>query len=118
MIKMGKKIFPSDVLNQAQGVLTAWNQIDQSMAFGSLNVEVMTATVSASREVEAEISRLETLLTDKRNQRDELHSDAWDMVKRARSGIKAAFGDDSFQYDMIGGTRISDRKSSARKVAA
>jgi hypothetical protein len=114
---MGKKLFPSDVLNQAQGVLTAWNQIDETMAFGSLNVEAMAATVSSSREVEAEISRLETLLTDKRNQRDDLFFDTWDKVKRARAGIKATFGDDSSEYELVGGTRISDRKSPVRKVA-
>jgi hypothetical protein len=43
---------------------------------------------------------------------------AWDKVKRARAGVKAAYGDDSSQFEMIGGTRTSDRKTRSRKVTA
>jgi hypothetical protein len=115
---MSKKLFPSDVLNQAQGVLTAWKQIDGTMAFGALNVDALSEAVSASREMQSEISRVDTQLTNLRNQRDDLFSDAWDMVKRARAGIKATFGDDSSEYELVGGTRMSDRKTPARKVNA
>jgi hypothetical protein len=31
--------------------------------------------------------------------------------------VKASFGDDSSQYEMVGGTRLSDRKPRSRKVA-
>jgi hypothetical protein len=37
------------------------------------------------------------------------------MVKRARSGIKGFYGDDSTEYEIAGGTRASDRKSHRRK---
>ena len=36
---------------------------------------------------------------------------------RARMGIKVIYGDDSSQYEMVGGTRLSDRKTVARKAA-
>ena len=61
---------------------------------------------------------METELTDKRNQRDDVCVTLWDQVKRARSGMKAIYGDDSSQYEMIGGTRVSDRKAPVRKKAA
>jgi len=32
--------------------------------------------------------------------------------------MKAIYGDDSSQYEMIGGTRLSERKSPARKAKA
>ena len=34
----------------------------------------------------------------------------WDKVKRVRAGVKANYGDDSQQFEMIGGTRTSERK--------
>jgi hypothetical protein len=46
------------------------------------------------------------------------HFSAWDKVKRARAGVKAAYGDDSSQFEMIGGTRTSDRKTRSRKVTS
>jgi hypothetical protein len=42
----------------------------------------------------------------------------WDTVKRIRAGVKGAYGDDSFEYDLIGGTRRSERKRPARRQAA
>jgi hypothetical protein len=69
---MGKKIYPPDVLYQAQGVLTAWNQIDESLAFGSLNTEALAVDITNAQSIDAEISRLETLLTDRRNQRGDI----------------------------------------------
>ena len=39
----------------------------------------------------------------------------WDKTKRARNSIKGSFGDDSPQYKMVGGTRLSERKSTRRK---
>jgi hypothetical protein len=55
-------------------------------------------------------------LTDKRNQRDALYTQIWDKVKRVRNGKKGIYGDDSSQYEVIGGTRLSERKTPVRKT--
>ena len=34
----------------------------------------------------------------------------WDVVKRVCAGVKAIYGDDSSQYEMVGGTPMSERK--------
>jgi hypothetical protein len=39
-------------------------------------------------------------------------------VKRVRSAIKGVYGDDSTQYEMVGGTRMSERKPRTRKRPA
>jgi hypothetical protein len=62
------------------------------------------------------MNTLEVQMTNLRNQREELYRALWDKVKRVRNGIKAHYGDDSSQYEMIGGTRVSDRKPPTRKV--
>lgn len=33
-----------------------------------------------------------------------------------RSGVKGNYGDDSTQYEFVGGTRMSERKTRARKA--
>ena len=110
--------FPSDTLQQAQVVSTAWNQIGPTLAFGTLNAAALTADITAGAAVDAEITKLETQLTDKRNQRDATYSAMWDKVKRVRKGVAANFGEDSSQYEMIGGTRLSERKAPRRKATA
>lgn len=39
-----------------------------------------------------------------------------DKAKRIRSGVKAEYGDDSTEYENVGGKRASDRKKPAAKA--
>jgi hypothetical protein len=60
--------------------------------------------------------KLEIQLADKRNQRELTYNGMWDKVKRVRAGVKANYGDDSQQFEMVGGTRTSDRKPRTRRA--
>jgi hypothetical protein len=113
---MAGRPFPTDVVKQAQDVLSAWNQIDAKLTIGTLTPALLTTDVTAATTLESEMTKLEAQLTDKRNQRDALYTQIWDKVKRVRNGVKGIYGDDSSQYEMIGGTRLSERKSPTRKT--
>ena len=115
---MPGKSYPTDVIEQAQVVSDAWTQISPSLAFGSLNATGLNATISAATMLQAQIASLETQLTDLRNQRHALNAGIWDTVKRVRAGVKAIYGDDSSQYEMVGGTRLSERKAPVRRTAS
>ena len=115
---MTKKIWPPDVLGQAQDVLVGWGQVSPTLAFGTLTSSTLTADMTSSAPLEAEISKLEIQLADRRNQRDLLYNGMWDKIKRVRAGVKANYGDDSQQYEMVGGTRTSERKQRVRKAVA
>jgi hypothetical protein len=62
------------------------------------------------------ITDLEAQLNDKRKLRDAQFAALWDKAKRIRNSIKGSYGDDSPQYDLVGGTRLSDRKPYRRKT--
>jgi hypothetical protein len=113
---MEKRLFPSDVVRQGQDVLAGWKQIGSAVAFGTLTSTILTTDLNAVAPLEADINQLEKQLSDKRNQRDVLYLSIWDKVKRVRSNVKGTYGDDSQQYEFVGGTRISERKPRARKV--
>jgi hypothetical protein len=113
---MSKKFYPPDVVEQANDVLVGWAQVNPTLAFGALNAQALEVDVDAAAPIETEISRLEKLLADKRDQRDVLYVSMWDKVKRVRAGVKANYGDDSQQYEMVGGKRISEWKSRRRTV--
>jgi len=113
---MGKKMFPASVLSQAQDVLAGWAQIGSNVAFGTLTSALLTTDVSACAPLDTEINRLEKMLAEKRNQRDALSLAIWDKVKRVRASVRGNYGDDSTQYELVGGTRMSERKPRARKI--
>jgi hypothetical protein len=113
---MTKRVFPSDVLSQAQQVLVGWGQVSATLTFGTLNTAALTADLTAAGPLQSEIEKLEIQLADKRNQRDMLYNGIWDKVKRVRAGVKANYGDDSQQFEMVGGTRTSERKARARRM--
>jgi hypothetical protein len=100
------------------GVLDAWRQIDPALTIGELAQAALAADLSQAGPIQSQLKTLETQLTDLRNRRDALYTDMWAKLKRVRSGVKAIYGDDSSQYEMIGGTRLSDRRSSAHRNGA
>lgn len=112
---MGKKLYPTDTLAQARTILSAWELIDPSLKIGRLTREDITVDVDTIKEFQEKIIHLQKELLDLRNQRDAASIGLWDKVKRARSGIKGIYGDDSTAYEMAGGTRRSARKKPRRK---
>ena len=82
-----------------------WNQITPVPTFGTMTAVAFTT--------------LEAQLTDKRNQRGALYASLWDKVKRVRNAVKGTYGDDSSQStrEMVGGTRMSERKFGTRITA-
>ena len=114
---MTKKQFVTDLLPQARSVLNSWGQIDDQLVFGPLNSGVLAMAVKRANAIDETIIDLENKLTDLRNQREASSQDLWNIVKRVRAAFKGIFGDDSAQYEMVGGKRLSERKSARRTQA-
>jgi hypothetical protein len=75
----------------------------------------MQAALEQGQALRDQIASLETQLTDLRNQRDEVYTTGWKYITRMRTGVKGVYGDDSTQYQLAGGTRLSDRKPRSRR---
>lgn len=111
---MADKKTVDSVIADAERFATVWTE-NTKFAMGDLTLDGL----------KAEITKLRTL----RQSRDEtrvklsrLIDDTNDQMKlvadyntRGRSGMKAVFGPDSAQYAQVGGTRLSERKSSLSK---
>ena len=112
---MPGKTYPTNVLVQAKRVLSAWRQIDNQLSFGPVNINGLGTDIDQTEGIEEQMIKLKAQLTDLRNRHDALCQSTWDKVKRVRAGVKASFGDDSSQYEMVGGTRASERKTRKRR---
>lgn len=115
---MTTRPYPPDVLDQAYAGLEAWKKIDPELCIGDLSHTVLQSTLDQVAEALTEIDNLEVQLIDWRNRRDDLLKEAWGTVKRLRASIRGIYGDDSSQYEMVGGTRLSERKPPRRKNPA
>ena len=108
--------FPADVVSQVNAVLEAWKKIDPNGQFGDLTQSKMSADLAQNEPLLTEIGALDAELTRARNKRDALYATLWDEVKRVRNAVKGVYGEDSIEYEMVGGTRKSDRKPVSRKI--
>lgn len=115
---MPSKYYPSDVFERAGVGLEAWRNIDPSLKIGGMDLPSLEADLAEIGDVYAQINSLETALIDLRNRRDDLAVALWDKLKRLHSGVKAIYGDDSSEYEMVGGKRLSDRKPVGRRKKA
>jgi hypothetical protein len=115
MIAMPAKLYPADIFEQGRDVLEAWRQIDAALTLPDLSLVTLENELATIPPILTQISALETQLTNLRNQRDAVGLNVWEKVKRIRNTIKGMYGDDSSQYEMVGGTRRSDRKPATRK---
>jgi hypothetical protein len=116
--RMGKKLYPADTLDQAKDILIAWEQIDPALKIGPLSQEALAADLERVHELRAKILQMQVELIDIRNERDQACLEIWDQVKRVRSGIKGLYGDDSSEYEIAGGTRMSEKKRRRRTPSA
>jgi hypothetical protein len=114
---MPKKLYPHDLLAQTRSVLAGLEEIKPVATFAPLDPAALTADVGQIHHVDSEIRNLKAQLVSLQNQRESLCISAWDKVKRIRFGVKALYGDDSSQYELVGGTRVSDRKPWMRRQA-
>jgi len=114
---MSAKNYPTDIQKQTQTAIEAWKRIDPNFKVGELTPDQLAENLAKVAPITAEIESLEVRLTELRSQRDDLLGACWDALKRLRSAIKGIFGDNSTQYEMIGGKRLSNRKPAVRKAA-
>ena len=113
-----RRIIPLTPLDQAAAILAACKQIDPNLKPGILTQAEFANALAQAQAILSQINGLELQMIDLRNKRDERLTSIWEAVKRARSSIKGTYGDDSSEYELVGGTRMSERKKAVRKKAA
>ena len=115
---MAKKYFPVDLPQKAASIQDAWARIDSKMTLGKVSLTNLATDISTLRGIESDMVALENQMTALRDQRRAVQQATWDKLKSARAMIKVIYGDDSMEYELMGGTRRSNRKSARRTSTA
>ena len=102
------------VLADLDTVIQVWTE-NPTFAMGDLTLTAVKAKrtdLAARGDAVAEArTTLSRLIDEESDARDDVDQ----IVTRARSGVRAAFGPDSPEYAQVGGTRASERKARSSK---
>ena len=115
---MNERNYPPNLLAQAKSLADALKNIDPNIQVGELTIADLQTDLEISATIQHALNSLEIQLTDQRNRRDADYGEMWKKVKRLRAAVKGIYGDDSSEYEMAGGTRLSERKPRSRKKVA
>lgn len=105
-----KQQSPTDTRDQAAQIKEAWAHLSKTVKYGDMaltDLEVMLARLDT---LDTSMTQLEEQLASVRNEYNTTRYALWDAVKRVRAGARATHGDDSFEYERFGGTRLSQRR--------
>ena len=106
----------SPVLQAAREKLAGLKKFRTPPDFGpALSVEAFEAEVTGYATDETSYNQDVAALDDKTNRLDTRESGLKDLSLRITAAVKAQFGPDSSEYELVGGTRRSDRKKPVRK---
>ena len=115
---MTTKNYPPDTLDQCIAVLRACKEIDPDMKLGKVSQQDFADMIASVQDAQKDIEQLALQQVKLRNRRDDQLAEAWETIKRLRYVVKGTYGDDSSEYELVGGRRMSERKKSNRKLAA
>lgn len=104
-----------ETLTEAAKIVAVW-EANPGFAIGSVNLDSFKASMAALETASDTVENKRTELTGLMGNRDVQSLAMTDLVTRARSGVRAAFGADSTEYEQVGGTRRSKRKPAKRKA--
>jgi len=113
---MARKRRTSAVLEITRQRLAGLKQIDSAPDFGgNLNAAGGQALITDFTGELDSYNQNVAALDEQQNRVDTKEDSASDWNKRILSAVGAKYGTDSSEYEMVGGTRTSERKRTSRK---
>jgi hypothetical protein len=107
-----------DSREQAARIRQAWANLDKTDTYGGISLAEFETAIAELDSATELIARLEDQLAGARDTQRSRKAALWAMVKRARYGAKAQYGDDSEAFGRFGGIRISERQPPRSKAQA
>ena len=107
---MAGQLSVARVLGDAAKIVDVWNA-NPEFVLGTVTKDTMITAVAELQAAHAAVGSKRTELTGLMDNRDDKERHMAELVSRVRSGIRAAFGPDSAQYEQAGrnGPQNSDQ---------
>jgi hypothetical protein len=110
---MLKKSIPK-LLQEAHEIKQALEQMGESVPVG-ISASEMSDRIAALEAIVSEINKVNANKTQLVNSKGDIAQRVSDYIVQVRSVVKGISGPNSSEYEMVGGTRASERKKPKRK---
>lgn len=100
-----------DVIAELEKLLRVFRGKTPSFSVGDITVQSLEATISGLRAKSADLENAKALVTRLVNELSADLGGGQQLQTRGLSGVRAAFGPDSSEYEEAGGVRTSERKA-------
>lgn len=104
-----------NLLQEANEVKKALEEIGENVPAG-ISVAEMAAQIEALENIIGELDAVNADRTRLVNRKAEQAKVVSDQIVKVRAAVEGILGADSSEYDMVGGTRTSERKRPKRKA--
>ena len=112
---MGRRKKKSAALRKAQERLAGLRSIDPKLDLGNgISIATFTKEVDSLRQSIDDYNALLSTVDDASNTLEQQEQQMIISAENVLLSVKVKFGKDSSQYEMAGGTRLSDRRRSPR----
>jgi flagellar biosynthesis/type III secretory pathway chaperone len=81
-----------------------------------LGMNVLAERRAALETTVERVKHINSERTEAVNAKQAASKQARELLKRIRAAVRGAYGDDSTEYELVGGTRLSERKKPLRKA--
>lgn len=103
-----------DLIAELEDILLVF-KANSGFKVGDIDEQKLGATISALRTQSLELENTKALMTKLVNDLNAAIAGGQQVQTRGLSGIRAAFGPDSSEYEQAGGVRTSERKKPSKK---
>jgi len=104
----------ADLMAEGRRVQTMLPSMDAQLP-GELKAAKLASIMTTLDTNSAAVKSIKSDLTAAVEAKDASLDELKEFLKRAKAGAKAVFGDDSLEYERLGGKRTSERKRTSKK---
>jgi len=105
----------SEALITGRARLAGLKKIDSSKLGPNTTLDAFEAVINDTAAIETSHNELAVQMDDSSNRYDAQEALMADWNRRILAAVEAQFGPDSSEYELVGGTRTSDRKRRGKK---
>jgi predicted ATP-grasp superfamily ATP-dependent carboligase len=105
------------LLQEAHAIKEALEQMSEGVPAG-ISASEMSDRIAALEGIISELDKVNAQKTQLVNSKGDMAQRVNDYIVQVRAVVKGMLGADSSEYEMVGGTRASERKKAKRKEKA
>jgi len=103
------------LLQEANEIKQALEQMGENVPAG-ISAAEMADRIAALESIISELDKVNANRTQLVNSKGDVAKNVSDYIVQVRAVVKGIRGADSSEYDMVGGTRVSERKKPKKKA--